>query len=257
MIFEDRFIYFPEGDFELSPEQMGLDHEDLAIRTEDGVDLHAWYLSCDQLAGVSRRGVLLFFHGNAGNISHRLYNARKLMDLGVDVVLVDYRGYGRSKGKPNEAGLILDARAALAHVLERPGATRDHVVVFGRSLGGAVAVQLVAATDPPVAGLIMESSFTSVPDMARVAMPWIPFAGLLVRTRFDSLSAIRRIGCPLLVVHGEEDSLIPIRMGLRLFEAAPEPKGWFPVPGGDHNDTWLVGGSGYLERLALFLDEIL
>ena len=176
----DGVIFHPSPGADLRPEQVGLAGEDVFLTTEDGVRIHAFWLPAE---GATR--ALLFLHGNAGNASHRLPNAAELVGLGAHVLLLDYRGYGLSEGRPSEAGAYADARAGLAHLTETRGIEEGRIVVFGRSLGGAVAVDLVQ--DREVGGLILESTFTSVADMARsVLPPAAPFVG----GRFDSASKI-------------------------------------------------------------------
>ena len=195
---------------------------------------------------------LLFLHGNAGNASHRLPNAGELAALGADVLLLDYRGYGLSEGRPSEAGVYADARAALAHLVEERGVPGRRVVLFGRSLGGAVAVDL--ARDRELAGVILESTFSSGADVARAAFT-LPFAAL-VRDRWNSAAKIGRVRAPLLFFHGEEDDIIPIGLGRALYDAAPEPKEFFPIPRAGHNTTVEMGGRRYFARIADFLNEV-
>jgi fermentation-respiration switch protein FrsA (DUF1100 family) len=233
----ERLIFFPTSGVDLRPEQLGVEGQELFLTTEDGVRLHAFFLPA---AGASR--ALLFLHGNAGNASHRLPNAAALARLGIHVLLPDYRGYGLSEGRPSEAGVYADARAGLAHL----------IVVFGRSLGGAVAVDL--ARDRELAGVILESTFTSASDVARLS-----FGSLLaplVRGRFESKRKIGSIRSPLLFFHGDRDELIAFELGRALFEAAPEPKDFETIAGAGHNDTVEVGGQAYFARIGRFIDEV-
>jgi fermentation-respiration switch protein FrsA (DUF1100 family) len=167
------------------------------------------------------------------------------------VLLADYRGYGRSEGRPSERGVYADARAALAHLTDERGVPEDRVVVFGRSLGGGVAVELARGRD--LAGLILESTFTSITDVARAAFG--PLAGVLGR-RFDSASKVAELRCPLLFFHGDRDTIVPYALGQRLFEQAPEPKAFETLRGAGHNDTVEVGGRPYFERIRRFLDDV-
>lgn len=243
----DRVIFQPSPGVDLTPEALGIDAESLFLETDDGLRIHAFYLPAP---GASR--VLLFLHGNAGNASHRLPNAAELAALDTDVLLLDYRGYGLSEGRPSERGVYADARAALAHLQGERGFPPERIVVFGRSLGGAVAVELAAGR--PLAGLILESTFTSVSDMARDVIGIS--LGPLVGRRFASEEKIRRVQCPLLFFHGDRDEIVPFRLGRRLFEAAPEPKEFETIPGAGHNDTTLVGGARYFQRIRSFLDQV-
>ena len=242
----DGMIFHPSPGADLRPEQVGLVGEDVFLETQDGVRIHGFWLPAE---GATR--AVLFLHGNAGNASHRLPNAAELVRLGAHVLLLDYRGYGLSEGRPSEAGVYDDARAGLAHLLETRSLEEERIVVFGRSLGGAVAVDLVQ--DREVAGLILESTFTSVADMARGLLPpAAPFVG----GRFDSESKIADLRAPLLFFHGDRDEIVPYRLGQKLFEAAPEPKTFETLHGAGHNNTVLVGGRPYFERIRRFLDEV-
>jgi fermentation-respiration switch protein FrsA (DUF1100 family) len=241
----DGMIFHPSAGADLRPGQVGLRGEDVFLQTEDGVRIHGFWLPAE---GATR--ALLFLHGNAGNASHRLPNAAELVRLGTHVLLLDYRGYGLSEGRPSEAGVYADARAGLAHLVETRGIGEGRIVVFGRSLGGAVAVDLVQDRD--VAGLILESTFTSVADMARSLLP--P-AAPFVRGRFDAESKIARLRAPLLFFHGDRDEIVPYALGQKLFEAAPGPKAFETLEGAGHNDTTQVGGRPYFERIRRFLDQ--
>lgn len=243
----DRFVFFPSPGIDFEPEALGIEAEEAFLVTEDGVRIHAFYLPAP---GSTR--ALLFLHGNAGNASHRLPNADALRRLGLHVLLLDYRGYGRSEGRPSESGVYADARAGLRHLVEERGFPRDRIVLFGRSLGGAVAVDL--ASRERVAGVILESTFSSAADVARDAFG--PPGAWLARGRFDSLRKIGRVRAPLLFLHGDRDDIIDIELGRRLFEAAPEPKRFTVIPGAGHNDTVESGGRPYWTELRRFLDEI-
>lgn len=242
----DRAIFQPTPGVDVRPGDLGIDAEELSLRAEDGVQLHAFYLP----SPASR--AILFLHGNAGNASHRLPNAAQLAQLGADVLLLDYRGYGRSQGRPSEDGVYADARAALAYLLEERGFPEDRVVLFGRSLGGAVAVDL--AQDRALAGVILESTFPSAASVARLSLGRLVAA--LVGDRFASDRKIARLHSPLLVLHGDRDRVIPFALGRRLYALAPEPKEFAIVAGAGHNDTTQVGGRPYFERIAGFLERV-
>jgi len=253
---ENSMIFYPtvwpDGfwDVEAVARGSGSVIEDCYFSAEDGPRLHGWWCSpAAEVAGGGGGMVLLFFHGNAGNLSHRAELVLRLAALPAEVLIVGYRGYGRSEGKPSEAGLYRDARAAWRYLTEERGVAADRIVLFGKSLGGAVAVDL--ATQVQAAGLIVESSFTSVPDMAGRHFPFVP--RFLIRTRMDSLSKIRAIDCPKLFIHSRSDEVVPYALGRRLYEAAPEPKRFYEVVGASHNETSLVGGEAYFASLGEFL----
>ena len=243
----DRMLYYPTPGVDLRPERLGIDAEEVFLTTEDGVRIHAFYLPSP---GASRG--LLFLHGNAGNASHRLPNAAMLQRLGVHVLLVDYRGYGRSRGRPNERGLYADARAGLAHLTRERGIPERRVVLFGRSLGGAVAVDLAQGRE--LAGVILESTFSSLADAASTIFGSL--VAPLVGGRYDSAAKIPRARAPLLFFHGDRDEIIAYDLGRRLFDAAPSPKVFETLRGAGHNDTVQVGGTPYLARIGRFLDEV-
>jgi len=244
----ESMVFQPSPGADLAPEALGIEAEDVRLESEDGVRLHAFFLPARP--GVTR--AILFLHGNAGNASHRLPNAAMLGQLGAHVMLLEYRGYGLSDGTPSEAGVYADARAGLAHLLEARGIPETRIVLFGRSLGGAVAVDL--AQDRALAGVILESTFTSLPDMVR-RLAW-PIGALVVRSGFDSIDKIGRVRAPLLFFHGDRDSIVPHDLGVRLHEAAPEPKAFETIAGAGHNDTVEIGGRGYFARIRRFLDEV-
>jgi fermentation-respiration switch protein FrsA (DUF1100 family) len=242
---EGRFLYFPSRGLAATPESFGLRADELSLLTEDGVRLHGWWIK-----GVGGRA-LLFFHGNAGNIGDRLDRARILNErLGLDVFLVDYRGYGRSEGGPFEEGLYRDARSVYAQALSRFHA--NQIVLFGESLGSAVAIQL--ATEQPSAGVVLETPFLSIPAMARKHYPFVP--RFLIRSRYDNAEKISSVAAPKLFLVAERDEVAPPEQGRRLFELAPEPKTLFVIPGSGHNDTYVTGAEPYWKAWAQFLGSL-
>lgn len=265
MWFEESMIFYPmvypQGDWDVDylPAREGEIKpriEDVALTASDGVRLHGWFCTPQTIAGrvvrnVAADPVLLFFHGNAGNITHRLPILEVLVQIPACVFILDYRGYGKSEGRPSETGLYRDARAAWRYLVEERGIPAEHVVLFGNSLGGAVAIEL--AQDVRAAGLIAQSSFTSIPDMAALTFPFVP--RFLVRTQFASLDKVGRLTLPKLFVHGNADELVPLAMGRRLYDAAAPPKAFYEVPGADHNDLVYIGGAPYLERIRAFVAE--
>ena len=237
---ERTFVCFPERAHDGRPEDYGLTARDLYFMTRDRVKLHGWLFSSDPQAPC-----LLWCHGNAGNISHRLDNIARLQAAGINVFIFDYRGYGKSAGSLSEEGFYRDGEGAW-ETLVREGVSPSRIVLFGRSLGCAMAADL--ATRVPAAGLILESGFPHLGAMAKVHYPFV-FSERLLSGRFDAISRLKRIKMPVLVVHGDRDTVVPIALGRRLYEAAPEPKEWYEIKGADHNDTYLAGGDNYFRKL--------
>lgn len=253
MFFERSLIFFPtrmgRWDTEALSRPAGVSIEDAFFDAEGGARLHGWYAR-SSLARSSR--VLLFFHGNAGNLSDRYEFVLQLVRLGVRVFIIDYRGYGRSEGTPSELGLYQDADAAWKYLTEVRGHDPSEIVIFGKSLGGAPAIYL--AEKAPAAGLIAQSTFTSIPDVARYHFPIVP--RFLISTKMPSQERISRIAMPKLIVHGPKDEVIPFKLGKRLYEAALEPKRFLEIPNAGHNETSLVGGTTYWDGLRDFLESI-
>jgi hypothetical protein len=246
MFFENSLIFVPLNYPDDDWHPHGLVFEEVRFQAADGVRLHGWYVPHDH-----PRATILFLHGNAGNITHRADVLRILHDrVGAAVLIFDYRGYGRSEGRPSEQGVLADARAARAWLGQRQGTGQRDIVLMGESLGGAVAVDLAAADG--ARALVLESTFSSLPDVAARHVRWLP-VGLLMRTRFDSLAKIAAYHGPLLQSHGPRDTIIPFDLGRRLFEAANEPKQFIAIQGRDHNDP---RPPQYYDALAEFLGKL-
>ncbi len=245
---ENRIIFQPNTFLERTPHELGLEFEDLYFTAPDGVRLNGWFIPFP-----ASTSTLVWFHGNAGNMGDRLENIKLLHDyVNVNIFIFDYRGYGRSEGRPSEEGVYLDGEAALDLVKNKTSnAGARKTILFGRSLGAAVATEI--ATRFESNGLILESPFISVAEMARVVFPFLPIRPLL-RTRFDTREKIEKIKVPLLVLQGDRDDVVPYEHGKRVFEAAPEPKKFFTIPGAAHNDTYIVGGKRYFQQLKEFID---
>ena len=243
MFLEDSLIFYPSRYPEGNWHPPGLPFEDAWFQAADGTQLHGWYVP-----GKDPHGVVLFCHGNAGNITHREEILHRLRDVaGVTVFIFDYRGYGRSQGKPSGKGVLEDARAARAWLARREAVAEDRLILMGESLGGVVAVDLAA--EKGARGLILESTFTSLADVGAYHFPWFPVR-LLVRTRLDALAKIKNYHGPLIQSHGDADTIVPYKLGRRLFDAANEPKQWITFPGGDHND---LRSRSYYEKLGQFV----
>lgn len=245
-----KYLFFPEHDLHATPEAAGLAYEDVHFPAADGVRLHGWFLP-----GRRDRPLVLFAHGNAGNISHRIDNLLHFRRLGLAVFIFDYRGYGKSEGRITESGSYDDIRGAL-NWLKQKGWRPQRMIYFGRSLGAAVALQL--ALEEPPAGLVLESAFTSVARMGWHHQPvaYALFGWWALSSRYDNLEKIDRLQCPLLMFHGSRDRIVPPDMARQLFASAPEPKTLYLIPDAGHNDTYHVGGPPYWEQWRIFLAEL-
>jgi len=250
-VLDQQVVYFPAPWEDRNwSEFSGLPLEDVWFRAEDGVRLFGWFLQAP--AGGSN-AVLLWAHGNAGNIIGRLEYLAELHRRGLSVFLFDYRGYGRSNGIPSEEGLYLDVLAAYDHLLNERKIPPARIVAFGRSLGAPVAGELARLR--PVAGLILETPFPSIEAVARRVFRGLP-AHLLLKSRFDLAVRLRDIHVPVLVLHGDRDTVIPLDLGRAVYEAANEPKEFVVISGADHNDTYLVGGETYFQHLLGFVRRV-
>jgi len=248
-VFQPYFVYFPIARLDASPDQVGLAYEPVSLSTEDGLKLHGWYIPHPEA-----RGTLLYFHGNGGNISHRVLFLRDLHRLRLNVFIFDYRGYGQSEGgRPSEEGTYRDAKAAWRYLTEKRGIPPGRIVFFGESLGAAVAAPLAIHHQP--GGFILLSAFTSVQDMARRYYPlWsLPF---LLRFHYPTLERVARVRCPLLIAHSPEDEIVPFEHGQRLFTAAQAPKTFFEMRG-DHNSGIMMSGQAFDAALDRFFSEVL
>lgn len=248
-VFQERMVFLaglPGRALEATPQDAGFGYADVRLETSDGVSLHGWYVDAPD-----PRGTVLFLHGNAGNISHRLDSIAIFNELGLDTFIIDYRGYGQSEGKPSEDGTYRDAEAAWNYLVAERGLDPAHIVVFGRSIGGGVAAWLAARRRP--AALIVESSFTSAADMAARLYPFFP-ARLLSRLRYPVADYVASATCPVLIVHSRNDEIIPFDMGRSLYERAPEPRAFVELSG-DHNSGFLLSRDRYMRGLATFLAD--
>ena len=247
-LFQPRLVYFPQVGRELTatPRAAGLDYEDVQLRTADAEQLHAWWVPARDA-----RGAVLIFHGNAGNISHRIDYLTMFNRLGYASLLVDYRGYGNSSGTPSEEGTYRDGEAAWQHLMETRKLKPQDVVLFGESLGGGIVTWL--ATKSPPRALVLASSFTSVPDLGAQVYPWLPVR-LLARFDYDNLERIKRITAPVLIAHSRNDDIIPFTHGEALFAAAHEPKQFLALSGG-HNDGFLFMREEWVAALGAFLER--
>ncbi len=250
---QEALVFQPAMDrgFQATPASIGLRFESLTLATIDGEKLDGWHLSARP--GSPARGLVILFHGNAGNIGHRLDYLRLFHDLGFASLIIDYRGYGRSSGKASEEGSYLDADTTWRHATEVLGYPAERVVLFGESLGGAVATQLAATRKP--GALVLASTFTSVPDLGAEIYPWLPIR-LLARIRYDSLERLALVRSPVLMIHSRQDDIIPFAHGQRLFAAAREPKRFLEVAGG-HNEGFVFGRDAWIRQFDDFLSSAL
>jgi pimeloyl-ACP methyl ester carboxylesterase len=240
-------VYFPIKEISITPSDIGLMFEEITLTTEDGKAISAWYIPAD-----NERGVLLFCHGNAGNISHRLDSIRIFHDLDLSVFIFDYRGYGNSNGSPSEKGTYYDAEAAWNYLVGERKLKPDKIILFGRSLGGAVA-SMIAVRHRPGA-LIIESGFTSVPDMGKKLFPFLPVR-LISRYDYNTRKNVQQTDVPKLFIHSPDDEIIPYEHGRELFESAVGLKEFLQITG-DHNYGFINSGKSYAEGLDRFISNI-
>ncbi|MBI3832710.1 MAG: alpha/beta hydrolase [Planctomycetes bacterium] len=274
--FQRSLIYFPHKPYDATPREFGIAYEDVQLITEDGIRISAWWVpsatpkpttdndttfksnppssplgkgggGADDLANP----IFIFFHGNAGNISHRIDKLMDLRQRGISTLIVDYRGYGKSEGTPTETGLYRDADAAWKYLTETKQISLNRIVLFGESLGGAVAIDLAARKNP--AALVVECTFNHLADVGHVHYPLVPVSWFLI-DRFDSVSRIPRVKCPKLILHSSEDRLVPIRLARQLFDAAAPPKLFIITPG-DHNGAGFSYGPQYGDAMMAFLRD--
>lgn len=244
--FQDRLLYFPTREVRETPELIGLVFDEATLRTDDGVSLNGWFVPAD-----SATATILFCHGNAGNIGDRLESIAQFHRMGLAVFIFDYRGYGQSAGRASEKGTYRDAEAAWNYLTNEKGIDPKTIVIFGRSLGGAIATWL--ATQHRPGALIVESSFTSVPDIAARHYPYLPVR-LLSRFQYNSKENIARVTAPVMIAHSPDDNLVPYRHGEVLFAAANEPKEFLKLSG-SHNEGFLQSAQLYENSLSAFITK--
>lgn len=243
---QSRLIYYPESGKSIAgtPSDLGLAYEPVEISTSDSETLHGWFVSAPAATGT-----ILFFHGNAGNISHRMEYLLMFYRLGYNTFIFDYRGYGQSSGSPSESGTYLDAQAAWRYLTEKKGILPTRIVLFGESLGGAVAAWLAAREKPAL--LVMASVFTSVPDMAAKIYPFLPVR-LLSRFEYNTIEYLQSVTCPVFIAHSPQDEIVPFAHGPALYQAAPEPKEFLELQGG-HNSGFIFMREDWMEALGKFI----
>lgn len=245
--FQSRLVYFPEAVQQIrnTPQAIGLDYTSVNIATSDDETLHGWWVSAPDA-----KGTVLFFHGNAGNISHRLDYLTMFKRLGYNTLLFDYRGYGQSSGTPSESGTYLDAQAAWRYLVETQRIAPAQIVLFGESLGGAVAAWLAAREKPGM--LVLASTFTSVPDLAAEIYPFLPVRWIN-RFQYNTLESLHSVTCPVFIAHSPQDEIIPFEHSQQLLQAAPEPKQFLTLEGG-HNTGFIFMQPKWIKSLGEFMD---
>ncbi len=253
---QKKMLYFPLKAMSTSPADIGLSYRDVTFKTTDGLTLSGWFVGVERNRDIpaiyDSQNVVLFCHGNGGNISHRLDTLAIFHRLGLRTFIFDYRGYGRSEGDPSEDGTYRDVEAAWRYLTEDESIPPDRIILFGRSLGGAVAAHMASKTD--ARALVLESTFTSVPNVAAEIYPFLP-VHMFCRFKYNTLDRLKRIEMPVLVVHSNEDNMIPFRHGRELFLEAKEPKQFLEIHG-SHNQGFHTSEQIYTEGLKQFLDLI-
>ncbi len=245
---QSRLIYFPEPGREIvgTPDQIGLPYESVEIATTDDEMLHAWYVPAPDA-----KATILFFHGNAGNISHRMDYLPMFHRLGYNTLIFDYQGYGQSSGSPSELGTYQDAIATWQFLTEEKNISPAEIILFGESLGGAIAAWLAADKNPGL--LVLASAFTSVPDMAEKIYPFLPVR-LIARFNYNTLESLQSITSPVFVAHSPQDEVVPFEHGQNLFQAAAKPKQFLELQGG-HNNGFIFMRESWENALGIFVDE--
>lgn len=242
---ERRTIFYPEKEIQLLPREEGLDFEDIFFKTQDNLELNGWFLAHKDAAGT-----ILFCHGNAGNISHRLEKLKFFHELGVNILIFDYRGYGRSKGSPSEKGLYLDTEAAYNYLLSRKIDSKQ-IIAFGESLGSVAAIDL--AYKHKIKGLIVEGAISCAKDMVRFIYPFLP--SWIISIHFDSVNKIKSVDIPKLIIHSINDEVVPYRLGRKLYNNASLPKEFLEIRGG-HNSAFFESEGILKEKIADFLKRL-
>lgn len=243
--YERRLLFFPVRQVNQTPADIGLAYEWRRFLSYDGHQLTGWWIRRDNPIAT-----VLFFHGNAGNIGDRIQFLNYLYEAGFSVFVFDYRGYGESEGRPSEQGLLIDGDAAYEELTTQIGIPPEQIIFFGRSLGGVIAAH--TARGRPIRGLIVEGTFPSANDMAEVIFAPIKIPRSLIGVNLDSLSCLKRRKCPVLIIHGTHDEVVPFRMGQKLYEMTDPPKSFYVVDRGGHNDCYMVGTKDYFEKIRAF-----
>jgi len=243
---ENRSVFFPTKNIEFTPEQINLSFEDIYIDTKDRLKINGWFIP-----GGNVKYTLLFCHGNAGNIGDRLDKISLLHGLGMNIFIIDYRGFGRSQGRVSEDSIYLDAKAAYDYLLNSRKIKREHIILYGESIGSAVVIDLAAKEK--IGGLIVEGAFSKGRDIAEKIYPFLP--AFLFSNKFDSLEKIKKVNAPKLFIHSENDEMIPLSLAEKLYHAAPQPKRFVKIIGG-HNTAFLDSQPVFLAAVGSFIKEL-
>jgi len=243
---EARGIFYPNKQVKFTPKDINAAFSDIYIKTQDNITLNGWFLPYD-----NSKYTFIFLHGNAGNIGNRLNKIKLLQEAKCNIFIIDYRGYGRSKGQPDESGFYYDAKAAYEYLLNARGIAPNQIILYGESMGAAIAIDLAAKSE--LKAIILEGAFSSGNDMAKIIFPFFPV--FIFSDKFNSLKKINSIKIAKLFIHAKEDEIVPIRLAKKLFDAAPEPK-TFTELNGSHNESFLSAENKYLLAIKSFLNNM-
>ncbi|MFH1902356.1 MAG: alpha/beta hydrolase [Candidatus Omnitrophota bacterium] len=243
---EKKSVFFPAKEIEFTPAAIGLSFEDVYLNTADNIQINGWFISQEEA-----KYTILFLHGNGGNIGDRLEKIKMFYEMGVNMFIIDYRGYGNSKGKPHEKGIYKDAKAAYNYLVGKRGINPVDIVFYGESLGGAAAI--VLASQVKAGGLILEGTFSSGRDMAKIMYPFMP--SFLFPNLFDSLGKIKSVNAPKLFIHSRDDEVVPFRLGKKLYNAASSPKELIEIEG-PHNNVFLDSKEKYISSIKRFIEQV-
>ena len=249
--FQAKLLFFPDTVIVYTPSSIGLIYDRISLITKDNVNISAWYVPVS--SGDTERGTILFCHGNAGNISHRLGLIKIFHDLGMNILIFDYRGYGESDGKPSEKGMYRDVEAAWDFLITTKQIPENKIIIVGRSLGGAIGAYIAQNRDPQ--GLILDSTFVSVNDLGAELYRFIPVR-IMSRFSFNTVKYLRNVTAPVLVIHSRNDDVVPFHQGQKVFESAQGNKSFLEITG-LHNDGYLTSAQRYAEGLESFISQII
>ena len=244
ILFQGKYIYHPSSHIESTPNSIGLEYEDITLSTSDGIELDSWYIPASNDSMV-----VLLCHGNGGNIGDRMESIKIFHNMNLSVFIFDYRGYGKSEGNPNEKGTYIDAETAWDYLIDERNISSDNIIVFGRSLGGAIASKLAIDKDPYA--VILESTYTSISDQAKDLLPIFPF-NVITRYKYPTIDHVKKISSPILIVHSSDDEMISVNHGKDLFKSANEPKMFLEISG-NHNNGFITSGDIYTDGVQSFI----